>query len=197
MSTTTALRTVQFSEYLLRPYDRRRTELVDGEIVEMAEASGLHVLIIKMLQRLLDNYIEKAKLELSTFTGCGIEIPRVDRDSNVRDPDLVVCASAKFEPLLNLTKAIFLEGNIPELAIEVASPGDTNRDTVDKRIEYALAKVPEYWIINPVDGYVLTLWLEGDDYQELGEFRGNDLILSKLLPGFSPKASDLLKGRAA
>ena len=195
MTVTTAPKLIRFSEYLLQPFDRKRTELVNGRIIKMAEASPLHVLIIKLLQKMLDEHIKEITSELDTYSGCGVQIPRTDRESNVRDPDLVVCSAAQFQEMLGLTKAIFLEGNPPALAIEVASPGDTSRDTVDKRIEYALAEIPEYWIINPVDGVVLTMVLDGDQYRELGESEGNDPIVSELFPKFSPIASVLLSGK--
>ena len=194
MTVTTAPQLVQFSEYLLKPFDRRRTELVNGQMIEMAEVSPLHVLIIKRLQQMLDEHIKEITSELDTYSGCGVQIPRTDRESNVRDPDLVVCSTAQFQEMLGLTKAIFLEGNPPALAIEVASPSDTSRDTVNKRIEYALAKIPEYWIVNPVDGVVLTMVLDGDQYRELGESEGSDPIVSELFPKFSPMASVLLSG---
>lgn len=94
----------------------------------------------------------------------------------------------------HLTKAIFCEGNPPALAIEVASPGDTSRDTVDKRLEYSLAKVPKYWIINPVNGYVLVLALNADthEYQEIGEYRGAERITSVLFPAIEVTAEALL-----
>ncbi|MEL7053851.1 MAG: Uma2 family endonuclease, partial [Cyanobacteria bacterium J06588_5] len=155
-------KTISFAEYLLLPYDRKKTEFVDGNIVDMAEASPLHVAIITFLQQLLIAHIKTQGLKLACYAGTGIAIPRTDRENNVRDPDLVVCDQEQWRAMRHLTKAIFLEGNPPALAIEVASPGDTTRDTVDKRLEYAWAKVPEYWIINPVDGYVLVLILDVD-----------------------------------
>lgn len=82
---------ISFAEYLLLPYDGKKTEFVDGQVVNMAEASPLHVLIIKLLQKLLDQHIEKIGINLETYAGVGIEIPRVERKNNVRDPDLVVC----------------------------------------------------------------------------------------------------------
>ncbi|MEL6604162.1 MAG: Uma2 family endonuclease [Cyanobacteria bacterium J06614_10] len=194
-ATATQRQFVSFSEYLLRPYDRKRTELVDGTIRVMAEASPLHVLIIKLLQRLLDNYLQDTASEMETYSGCGVEIPRVDRDSNTRTPDLVVCSQAQFEDMLGLTKAIFLQGNPPAIAIEVSSPSNTKTDTEDKRIEYALAGIDEYWIVNPVDGYVMTLSLVGQMYEEIGTFRGSEAIHSKLLPDFRPIASTLLRGK--
>ncbi|MEL6490845.1 MAG: Uma2 family endonuclease, partial [Cyanobacteria bacterium J06621_3] len=73
-------------------------------------------------------------------------------------------------------------------------PGDTTRDTVDKRLEYAWAKVPEYWIINPVDGYVLVLILDVDanTYCEVGEYRDAELIRSVLFPELKVSAKALL-----
>lgn len=194
MTTTTTLRPITFSEYLLLPYDRKHTELVSGEVVEMAEASPLHVLIIKLLRHLLDQHLHSIGSSLATFDGCGVEIPEL---GNARDPDLLLCELEQFERMVDigLTKAIFLAGSAPPLVIEVASPGDTSRDTVDKRIEYALAKVPEYWIVNPVDKKVLTMVLDGDAYRELGEFEGDEPIISKLLPNFRPSAARLLRAR--
>ena len=194
MINTTAIKLVTFSEYLLLPYDRKRTELVDGVIVEMSEASPLHVLIIKLLRHLLDQHLRAIDSNMATFDGCGVEIPQ---RGNARDPDLLLCDLKQFEQMaeLGLAKAVFLEGNAPPLVIEVASPGDTSRDTVDKRIEYALAQVGEYWIINPVEQKVLTMVLEDEVYRELGEFEGDELIISELLPEFKPSAARLLKGR--
>jgi Uma2 family endonuclease len=187
-------KTTSLTEYLLLPYDGKKTEFVNGQIVYMAEASPLHVLIITFLQKLLLSHIESQGLDMACYAGTGIEIPKAEQDNNIRDPDLIVCSADQFEAMLHLTKAIFAAANPPALAIEVASPGNTNRDTVDKRIEYALAKVPEYWIINPVDGYVLVLVLdESKAYTEIGEFRGDELISSALFPNLKIAAATLLK----
>ncbi|MEM6351348.1 MAG: Uma2 family endonuclease [Cyanobacteria bacterium P01_D01_bin.14] len=189
---TATLSQITFSEYLLLPYDGRRTELVNGKIIEMSEASPLHVDIIDFLMELLKAHILAEGLDLVVRAGTGIEIPRESGFNNARDPDLVVCQRQQWRAMRHLTKAVFLSGNAPSLAIEVVSPGNSTVDTVDKRQEYALAGVPEYWIVNPVDGYILVLLLDGDDYRELGEFRGDELIASKLLPRFSVSAEAAL-----
>ncbi|MGB7248208.1 MAG: Uma2 family endonuclease [Phormidesmis sp.] len=186
--------TISLTEYLLLPYDGKKTEFVNGQIVDMAEASPLHVVIIKILQKLLDTHIEEIRANLETYTGVGVEIPRTDRENNIRDPDLIVCSQEQWLAMLHLTKAIFASGNPPALAVEVASPGNTERDTVDKRLEYALAKVPEYWIINPVDSYVLVLALDAhtNGYNEVGEYRGIEPIHSLLFPNIKVSAETLL-----
>ena len=180
------------TEYLLLPYDGKRTELVDGEILEMADASPLHVFIATFIQQFLNTHIRAEQRSLLCLGPTGVEIPRVAEKNNVRSPDAVVCARDQWKAMKHLTKAVFAEGNPPALAIEIASPGNTERDTVDKRIEYALAQVPEYWIINPVDGYVLVAVLKDSEYQDVGEYRGSELISSPLFPNLKVAAATLL-----
>ena len=38
-----------------------------------------------------------------------------------------------------------------DLVIEVVGEDDPNRDLITKRSEYALAQIPEYWIVDPRD----------------------------------------------
>lgn len=180
------------TEYLLLPYDGSRTEFVNGEILNMADASPLHVFITTFLIRFLGEQIQAQGLNLFCLGPTGVEIPRSEAENNVRSPDVVVCDRAQWRAMKHLTKAVFAAGTPPALAIEVASPGNTQRDTVDKRIEYALAKVPEYWIINPVDGYVLLLLLADGEYEEVGEYRGTELISSRLFPDLKVSAATLL-----
>lgn len=180
------------TEYLLLPYDGKRTELVDGEILDMADASPLHVFITAFLQQFLTTHIKAQRKSLFCLGSAGVEIPRLSKKNNVRTTDVVVCDRSQWRAMKHLTKAVFAAGNPPALVVEVASPGNTVRDTVDKRLEYALAKVPEYWIINPVDGYVLVLALIDGEYQDVGEYRADDLISSRLFPELKVRAATLL-----
>ena len=187
-------RTLSFTEYLLLPYDGKKTELVDGQIIEMTEPSSLHINIIRAVTRLIDRHIFAEDYELECVSGPGVEIPRSGRRSDARDPDIIVCQREQWRAMSSLTKSIFLEGNQPDLVIEVSSPGNESSDTVDKRLEYALAKIPEYWIINPMRGYVLVLQLDpvAGVYKEVGEYRSTDCISSELLPKLEVSANELL-----
>ena len=187
-------KTVSFAEYLLLPYDGKRTELVDGRIIAMTEPSTLHIVIIRAFTRLLDRHIFTQDYALECISGAGIEIPRAARRSNARDPDLIVCSREQLRALRPLTKAMFLEGNPPALVVEVSSPGNESNDAVDKRLEYASAGVPEYWIINRIRDYVLVLSLDADtrSYREIGEYKGTELICSVLFPDLTVTAEALL-----
>ncbi|MEM9903900.1 MAG: Uma2 family endonuclease [Cyanobacteria bacterium P01_D01_bin.44] len=95
-------KTLTFEEYLLLPYDGKRSEFVDGRIIEMTEPSGLHIAIVRALSRVLDRHIEDEELELECVSGPGVEIPRVGKPNSSRDPDLLVCSPPW--PLLYLVK---------------------------------------------------------------------------------------------
>ena len=49
-----------------------------------------------------------------------------------------------------------------DVVVEVVSPDDPDRDVVEKRADYAEARIPEYWIVDPRDKTITVLVLEGD-----------------------------------
>ena len=65
------------------------------------------------------------------------------------------------------------------------SPRNPLRDTRDKRLEYARAGIPEYWIVNPIDETVTVLELDGDTYLEHGIFRRGEQADSTHVPGLA------------
>jgi Uma2 family endonuclease len=73
-----------------------------------------------------------------------------------------------------------------DLVMEVVSgdPDDRRRDLVIKRREYARARIPEYWIIDPHQGAITVLRLAGGRYTVYGSFGSGSQACSHLLPGF-------------
>jgi Uma2 family endonuclease len=81
-----------------------------------------------------------------------------------------------------------------DLVMEVVSSGneDRRRDLKTKREEYALAGIPEYWIVDPELGHITVLTLEGEAYVLHGEFKRGERATSKLLSGFAVDVSSAL-----
>jgi Uma2 family endonuclease len=71
------------------------------------------------------------------------------------------------------------------LALEVVSGDRPERDLVDKRGDFAEARVPEYWIVNPQSETITVLRLSGDAYEEAGAYRRGQSATSVLRPEFS------------
>ena len=61
---------------------------------------------------------------------------------------------------------------------------DPERDTREKRLDYAEAFIPEYWpeywIVNPLDETVTVLSLQGETYAEHGIYRRGERAGSAL-----------------
>jgi len=77
--------------------------------------------------------------------------------------------------------------------MEVVSddPKDRQRDYEQKLLDYAEAKVAEYWIVDFEQRLVTVHRLEGNQYVVLGEFTPGPQAASKLLAGFSIDVADL------
>jgi Uma2 family endonuclease len=71
-----------------------------------------------------------------------------------------------------------------DLVMEVVSDDDRRRDLEPKRLEYAQAGIPEYWIVDPREGTITVLRLGAGAYIEHGVFRRGEQAASALLPGF-------------
>jgi Uma2 family endonuclease len=79
-----------------------------------------------------------------------------------------------------------------DLVVEIVSPDDPERDTVEKVADYAEARIPEYWIVNPDAATITVLRLNGAAYVEHGVFGRGEMATSALLPGFSVDVSAAL-----
>ena len=72
-----------------------------------------------------------------------------------------------------------------DLVVEIVSPDNPDRDLIDKRRDYAEARIPEYWIVNPLTDTITVLTLDGDTYTEHGVFARGATATSVLLPSFA------------
>src|SRR5690242_2393184 len=99
----------------------------------------------------------------------------VDR---VMQPDTVFIAQER-------TNIIGTAINGPvDLAAEVISPADRNRDRIEKRNVYEQHGIKEYWLIDPEAQTIEVLDLENSRYQLLARAAVGEVACSKLLPGF-------------
>lgn len=102
-----------------------------------------------------------------------------------REPDLVLLLDVKDPRNQN---AFWLGA---DLVVEIVSPDHIERDTNIKRIEYAEARIPEYWIINPEEENITVLKLMDDHYVAHGIFRRGDTAASSLLQGFTVSVDEV------
>lgn len=166
----------------LRLTDRSRLliEFTDGRLEVLPVPTDRHQAISQVLF-----------LALSAFVGARGGTVRFAplrlciRDGKFREPDLLLVCDAGDPRRRN----DYWRG--ADLVIEVVSPDDPDRDIRVKRRDYAEARIPEYWIVNPMDETISVLTLAGGRYVEHGVFRRGQEARSACLDGFAVGAADV------
>lgn len=161
-------------EYLTLAHNRG-VELSDGCIEVLPMPTEYHQLILAFLYRTFYSHVEEGGLGKVLFSGLRVRLWK----QKIREPDLVVLL--KYNEHLRSNK--YWRG--ADIAVEIVSTDDPNRDLVTKRDEYARAGIREYWIVDPRDQTIRLLALIAPDqpYHEVGHCRRGAQVASLLLPG--------------
>ncbi len=173
----------QLSEDLylaLTDHTNRLIEYTDGFLEVLPMPTDKHQRILAFLYLEFWHFI-KPRGGTALFAALRLRI----RSGKFREPDLLLLLSAKDERRQNR----FWLG--ADLALEVVSEDKPERDLIDKRGDYAEARVPEYWIVNPQSETISVLRLQGDIYEEAGVYRRGQSAASVLMPGFSVVVDDV------
>lgn len=103
----------------------------------------------------------------------------------IREPDIVF----KLRENLGPADDKYFVG--ADLVMEVVSADKKSheRDYETKVKDYASAKIPEYWIVDPQQQMITVLALDGDKYAEHCVAGPGDTATSRLLEGFSVDAA--------
>ena len=163
------------AQYLrLTRTSRQLLEFTDGRLDVLPMPTDRHQVIVRFLLLAL----HPLALELGgtvLFAPLRLRI----REGKFREPDLLLVLDASDPRRAN----DFWTG--ADLVVEVVSPADPGRDTRDKRLDYAEARIPEYWVVNPLDETVTVLVLQGSGYVEHGVFGRGQKTESVCLRGCS------------
>jgi len=161
-------------QYLtLTDHTRHLIEFADGVIEVLPMPTDRHQSILKFLFLALQAFIE-TRGGTVIFAPLRLQV----RPGKFREPDLLLLLRSDDSRRQN---RYWLGA---DLAAEVVSEDDAERDTLDKVTDYAEARVPEYWIVNPLDATITVLALVGATYHPHGRFHRGEQANSTLLPGF-------------
>jgi Uma2 family endonuclease len=168
-------------QYLaLTDHARHLIEFTDGTIEVLPMPTDNHQVLVLFIYELLRSFLTQlggkvlvAPLRLQVRAG------------KQREPDILLVRDAADPRRQNR----FWLG--ADLVVEVTSPDDPERDTVEKVADYAEASIPEYWIVNPDEETIRVLSLRGGAYATHGVFRRGDVATSLLLAGFSADVSSV------
>lgn len=166
------------------PEPGHRYELARGVIELVDVPSGDHADVTCTIRRKLDSYweqnVECVRL-IASGAECRIEAPALQSE---RHPDCAIYVSPRppVEPPWG--------DWIPEIVIEVVSKGGEKRDYEDKRKDYFVVGVKEYWIVDPQKRTMLVLIRRGDNWAER-TLDATGVYQTPRLPGFALRLTDV------
>ena len=169
-------------EFMRLPMDGCKYELVEGEI-KVSPAGMEHEGIGALLIHLLAQHVRNSRLGRVYGSSVGYKLP----SGNIRSPDV---SFVRTERLPGGRSPRGFGDFAPDLAVEILSPGDDQRDVADKIGEYLKWAVPLVWLIDP-EKQTVTVYRSLTDVRVLeasDELDGEDVI-----PGFRCSISDLFE----
>lgn len=139
--------TWNYARWSQLPDDGNRYEVIDEVLYLTTAPSFFHQWIISRITRMLQTQIEDTGVGIVAFAPLGVLMPGCDPVQ----PDIVVVRTAD----TGIIHDRRING-VPALLVEVLSPTSPEKDTEIKRVAYARAGVPEYWIVRPTERDVLV-----------------------------------------
>jgi Uma2 family endonuclease len=167
------------------PETNQHCELWDGELIMSPAPSFWHQQIVARFFHQIHAWVSKHNLgEVVTAP-----IDMVLSPHRVTQPDVVFIAQDRLGIIDRVIK-----GPV-DLALEVISLGNRNRDRIEKRDLYEQYGVKEYWLIDPEAETVEVFHLENGRYQLVIRCTSGQTAKSRLLHGFEVPVNSLLQAR--
>jgi Uma2 family endonuclease len=166
-----------YDDFVQFPDDGMRHELIDGEHYVTPSPNTKHQTLSINLTVLIGSWLERNPIGQLFHAPFDVVFSNFD----VVEPDLLYLSNARAADALTPQHV----RGVPELVIEIASPGTRKRDETVKRRLYERAGVSEYWVVDPEIDTVRVYRLEGEAFARVIELAADagDIVTSALLPG--------------
>ncbi len=132
--------TISYRKFLEWNGEEGWFEWVDGEVIKMSNPSLRHQQLSRFLVTILQSWAETKRI--GEIIPAPFQI-KFDFRPSGRQPDVMFVSN---ENLHRLEKQ-YVDGKA-DLIVEIVSPESVGRDTQDKFLEYEMAGIKEYWIID-------------------------------------------------
>ena len=163
------------SDLLAIPYDGKRREIVDGEILVTPSPQVNHQRILLNLAWAFRKYLMEHPIGELVVSPMDVILSELD----VLEPDLLFVLEEHKYILKDWVRGT------PDLVIEILSPTTEANDCGPKLKAYARFGVTEYWIVNPTARAIDVYRLSPEGYQLAQTCHQHDTLASPLLPGFT------------
>jgi Uma2 family endonuclease len=176
-----------YDDFVQFPDDGLRHELIDGEHYVTPSPNTKHQAVSLRLTLLIGNWLESNPIGRLFYAPFDVVFSNFD----VVEPDLLYLSNARAADALTPQHV----RGVPELVIEIGSPGTRKRDETVKRRLYERTGVSEYWVVDPEIDAIRIYRREGDGFADVVELSADagDVLTTPLLPGLEIPLTRVLK----
>jgi len=171
-----------YEDYCLLPNDRKRYEIIDGELFVTPSPLWRHQNVLTNLLLCLGEFVKKHDLGKVITAPLDVVFSQYD----VVEPDILYVSKAR--------SFVVTEKNIqgaPDLVVEILSEGTAKIDRTTKLKLYARYGVAEYWVIDPETCSAEIYRLVPGGYELAAKLDSTQSLTSPLFSGFTLALSRL------
>ena len=176
-----------YDDFVLFPDDGLRHELIDGEHYVTPSPNTRHQSVSINLTVLIGSWLEQNPIGRLFHAPFDVVFSKFD----VVEPDLLYLSNARAADALT---PLHVRG-VPELVIEIGSPGTRKRDETIKRRLYERSGVLEYWVVDPEIDAIRVYRRDGDVFARVVELSAaaGAVLTTVLLPGLEVPLARVFK----
>jgi Uma2 family endonuclease len=175
-----------YADYMLWQFEER-VELLRGKIRQMAAPSMRHQRAVTRLTRSIANALWQTPCQIFVAP-FDVRLTKIRNDKEVKtvvQPDIcVICDASKLDD----------RGcnGVPDLIVEILSPGNSRTEMKDKFELYQEAGVLEYWVVSPVEKniQIWTLDEQGCYFSRQPKVEG-DIARTPIIPNLELDVTEL------
>jgi Uma2 family endonuclease len=166
-----------YDDFVQFPDDGLRHELIDGEHYVTPSPNTKHQSVSINLTVLIGSWLERNPIGRLFHAPFDVVFSKYD----VVEPDLLYLSNERASDALT---PLHVRG-VPELVVEIGSPGTRRRDETIKRRLYDRTGVSEYWIVDPEIDTIRVYRREAKTFARVVELsaEARDVLTTSLLPG--------------
>ena len=173
-----------YEDFLNFPDDAKRHEIIDGEHYVTPSPGTKHQAIVFNLATAFGTYLRTHSIGAAFVAPFDV----VFSDLDVVEPDLLYISRER----AGILTPQHVRG-VPDLVIEILSPGTRKTDETIKRKLYERFGVQEYWVVDPELDALKIYRSTAGAFARAAELsvEGGDALTTPLLPDFSVPLAEI------
>lgn len=140
-------------------------EVIENTLYMSPTPTGQHQRISRLLVEKISSHVTHH--DLGEVFAAPLDV-FLDETSNAVQPDVFFISKQNLQ-IFNPNGPV---GGVPDLIIEILSPGNSKHDKIRKKDLYEKFGVKEYWIVDPNSKKTIGYSLSKNKFTEIGEYDG-------------------------